>query len=255
MGGRGPRGESRSGGTSADPLNAAIEFLEAAASEWMTPDQKSALEKLTGELSQLAGMSDYTMTELFQRHPKPFSKAMLLFFQLDKCVDLVELQHPELSEVDVASAAILFSARDGWLGLPVSLKGAGALQEAISHRMAALEHRFGITGIALGDPPRPPATLRELFSPGTRGWSGRQKEAALTLARKNGWDVITTRIDLGKGDYALSIDGRGAHLTLPGDVKAVVFEVDEKRFLAFIAKTHIKAAHEKEARKLMGAKL
>lgn len=245
---------SRSVDASPGPLDAVLEFLDTAATEWMTPDQRSALEKLMGELRGLSGVSSYTITELFQRHSKPFSKAMILFFLRDRCRELLEFQHSELSESDSVGAALLFSARDGWLGLPSPLKGTMALQEAVSHRMAALAHRSRKTELNLGKPPAPPVPLRELFTPGEKGWSSKQKKAALFLARKNRWDCISTRISLGKGEYEMKIDGAGIHLILPGDVKAVVSDVDEALFLAALARTPIKESHEKEVRKSLGEK-
>jgi hypothetical protein len=80
--------------------------------------------------------------------------------------------------------------------------------------------------------------------------------AALRLARAMGWagEIITTRISLGKGEYRLSVDGRGVHLLLAGDVKAVVSEVDQAALLARLAAAAVPPRVEADLRRLLQAK-
>lgn len=85
--------------------------------------------------------------------------------------------------------------------------------------MAALSRQQQPTGLDLGPtpPPTPPPVLplRALLEAVP---AKVRDEAALRLARGMGWaaELIATRISLGKGDYRLSIDGRGAHLLASG---------------------------------------
>jgi len=212
---------------------------------------KNALSKLTNDLKILAGFADSTVTELFERHPKSFSRVMTLFFLREECAELLEFKHPLLNETDYLAAAILFAARDGWLGLPIELRDYPGLQEAVPHRMAAMAQRMADTGVDLGVPPERPKPLRELFAPGPRGWSKNQKEAALKLARDSKWSCIQTRVTLGKGAYRLEIDGKGMHLLIDGEAKAVVTEADQKQFFANLARERLTSKQELIVRELL----
>lgn len=235
------------------PRDVALEYLESAGQE-LGEKMNSALAKLTIDLRKLIGFADSTMTELFEQHSKPFSRVMALFFLRDHCTEIMELRHPLLTEGDYVGAAILFGARDGWLGLPLALRNVDGLQAAVSHRMAALAHRMDGADIDLGKPPDRPIPLRELFVPGEKGWSLKQREAALLLARESKWfKCMETRITLGKGEYHVVIDGSGVQIVLPGDVKAVVTEVNPEPFFNLFGKTAISLKADKNIRDLLKA--
>ncbi|WP_177419556.1 hypothetical protein [endosymbiont of Lamellibrachia barhami] len=234
--------------TSESTLDVLLGHLESTADQ-LDERMKQALSKLAGDLKTVAGFADSTITELFERHPKSFSRVMTLFFLRENCSELLEFRHPLLNEIDYLTAAILFSARDGWLGLPLELRDFPGLQEAVPHRMAAMAHRITDTGIDLGVPPKRPKPLRELFAPGQRGWSKIQREAALILARDRKWSGIQTRITLGKGDYRLEVDGRGMHVLIEGEAKAVVTEVDSDQFFVELARERLTS---KQERKVIG---
>ncbi len=199
---------------------------------------RSALAKLTGDLRTIAGFADSTITEIFERHPKTFSRVMAMFFLRERCAELLEFKHPLLTESDYLTAALLFAAREGWLGLPLALRGGFGIQAAITQRMAALAHRIGGTGLDLGVPPPRPLPLRELFELNARGWSKSQKEAALLLVREQKWGCIQTRISLGKGEHRMEGNSAGLHILVEGDVK-VATEVDPARFLQNLAQAPI----------------
>jgi hypothetical protein len=235
------------------PRDVVLEYLETAEQE-LDEKMKSALAKLTIDLRKLIGFADSTITELFEQHSKPFSRVMTLFFLRDNCTEITEFRHPLLTEGDYVGAAILFAARDGWLGLPLVLRDVEGLQAAVSHRMAALTHRMDGADIDLGKPPDRPMPLRELFIPGEKGWSVKQREAALLLARESKWfECIQTRITLGKGEYHVVIDGNGVQIVLPGDVKAVVTEVKPETFFSLFGETAISPKAEKKVRDLLKA--
>ena len=235
------------------PIDAVLRYMEAVGRD-LDERMKQGLSKLASDLRKLTGFADSTITELFERHPKPFSRVMTLFFLRENCSDLMEFRHPLLTEVDYVGAAILFAARDGWLGLPLALRDIPGLQAAVSHRMAAMAHRLAGSKIDLGNPPARPMPLRELFVPGDKGWTLKQREAALLLARESKWSgSIQTRIDLGKGEYRIVIDGGGVQILLPGDVKAVVTEVDSERFFSLFGGTAISLKVEKKVRDFLKA--
>ncbi len=233
-------------------MDALLAHLELAADR-LEERMKQALSGLAGDLRKLAGFTDSTITQLFERHPKPFSRVMTLFFLREECSELLEFRHPLLSETNYVAAGILFAAREGWLGLSLDLRDHPGLQDAVSHRMAAMAHRISNSGMNLGDPPSRPIPLRELFTPGPRGWIKAQNKAALALARDCDWDCIQTRINLGNGDYRLMVDGKGMHILLAGEAKAVTTEVDREQFLANLAHWRPTSAQDRKVRELLGA--
>ena len=226
-----------------------------ASSDLLDDRMKVALSKLSGELRTLAGFSDSTITEIFERHPKPFSRVMMLFFLREKCVDLLEFKHPLLTEADLVAAAILFGAREGWLGLPMELRNFPTLQAAVCHRMAALSHRLSDTGLNLGLPPIRPVPLREVLAAGPKGWSGPQKDAALLISRESKWDCIQTRVTFGKGEYRTVIDAAGVHFFMAGEAKAVTTEVDREKFFSSLAEGSIPLKVDRKVRELLKVKV
>lgn len=234
------------------PIEVVLDYL-GSAGEGMDERTKLALVKLVNDLRTFASFTDSTITEIFERHPKSFSRVMTLFFLREKCVDLLSFKHSLLTESDRIAAAILFAARDGWLGLPLQLRNFPGSQAAILHRMAAMAHRMGGTGLNLGSPPSRPLPLRELFLFSPKDWSTAQKDAALVLARECKWDCIQTRVSLGKGDYRLVVDGGGMHIIVAGEAKAVATEVDREQFLGALARTPISDKQDRKVRDLLKA--
>ena len=231
-------------------LEVVLDYL-GSAGEGMDDRMKTALVKLVGDLRTIASFSDSTITEIFERHPKSFSRVMTLFFLREKCADLLAFKHPLLTESDYIAASILFAARDGWLGLPLQLRNFNTSQVAVSHRMAAMSHRMTNSGLDLGLPPPRPLPLRELFLSAQKAWNAAQNEAALGLARDCKWGCIQTRISLGKGDYRLLVDGGGMHIILAGEAKSVVTEVDREQFFVALASTHITEKQDRNVRDLL----
>ena len=121
-----------------------------------------------------------------------------------------------LGEADWLVAAILFGVRDGWMSLPLRLRDHPGLADAVSHRMARMSHRISGTGLELGEPPARIRPLRELFGDGS-AWRAREKSAALGLARTQKWDCVHTRINLGPGEYRLTVKGGSTVIELPGE--------------------------------------
>lgn len=240
----------RTSDDSTGSIDAILQYLESV-SDGLDEKMKMALTKLSNDLRNLIGFADSTITELFERHPKPFSRVMTLFFLRETCTDLLEFRHPLLNEVDYVAASILFAARDGWIGLPLVLRDVSGLQEAVSHRMAQLAHRIVKSDIDLGAPPACPRPLRELFIPSDKGWSVKQREAALILARESKWtECIQTRILLGKGDYRIVVDGTGVQILLPGEVKNVRTDINQSQFFKLFNKAISPLKPDKKVRNL-----
>lgn len=246
-------------GGSATPLDLHQTVLKTLLTEQgQLREQSSQLasERLAGlgdDLKGVLGLGPHTISELLARHPKPFSRGLLLFFLRERPEDLLELDSPGLNAMDFAVAASLFGARSGWMGLPGDVRNRPGLRDAVSHRMAVLAHRLADSGIDLGRAPERIKPLRELLQVAGGKWGSRQADAALALARGLGWsDLLHTRISLGKGDYRLQVDGRGAHVLLEGDVKAVVTEVHPEALLGRLSKATVPSKLESAVRENLG---
>ena len=233
-----------------DPRQVVLEVLAEEATRLAEPKWRDALSRLSQDLRGSITLGDATISELLQRHPRAFSRGLLLFFLRERCEELLAFRHPALTAQDQVVAAALFAAHWGWMALPASLRAVHGLAPAVQHRMAALAHQLNTTGIDLSPAPPPVLPLRALLEDAPPKAA---QTAALRLVRGMGWEneVLTTRISLGKGDYRLTIDGRGAHLLLAGDVKAVSSEVDQAALLARLAATEIPARLDAELRALL----
>ncbi len=227
-----------------------LSYLKSAATK-LEAKLKEPLLRLSNDLKMLVSFGDRTITELFERHPKSFSRVMTLFFLRETCADLLEFSHPLLKEKDYLAAAILFAARDGWLNLPLELRDFPGLQEAVSHRMAAMAHRMAGTGLSLGTPPPGPKPLIELFDLRERTWNKNQREAALFLARDCKWPCIQTIITLGKGKYRMEVDGRGTHIFMEGETATLTTEVDTKQFSFHLRRRRFTNKQEQKTRTLL----
>ena len=209
-----------------------LDYLASESTGLDEPLRRHVVE-LRDTLDSLTGLADLTATDLFKRFRTPLPRAMSLLFLRSTCTDLLAFEHEALTRKDWLAAALLFGARTGWLGLPLSLRGGAAASAAICHRMAALSHRLADTGFELGPVPGRPKTLAELFA---GEWNARQRKAAVTLAREQKWTgCLQTRVRLGAGDYVLSIGRGGTEIVFPGDVRAVETVVDRQPFLTLLS--------------------
>lgn len=241
--------QARLSGSPLKPIDETLRFLEGQLTTLEDPAYRTRLERLLHDMRRSLGFADSTVTELLERHRGSLSRSLMLFCLRESCEDLLEFQHPMLSDVEFVLAGILFGAREGWLGLPRVLKRPQALAVAVSHRMAEAEQLKSGGGLSFGPPPPRPIPIRELFKHGERGWSTPQQKAALTLARDRKWnECIQTRIGLGKGEYRLIVEAGGVSLLLDGDVKTVSAQVDEAAFMQKIRAERLSEAAENALR-------
>ena len=250
------RADAEQSVTPLDPYQTVLDALLREQARLAEQSSESAAERLAGlveDLKGVLGLGAHTISELLNRQPKPFSRGLLLFFLRDRADDLLEFDNPELNPMDLAVAACLFAARSGWMGLPAQIRNYPGLREAVAHRMVAMTHRQAESGLEFGPAPERIAPLRELFATAEGGWSKKQADAALVLARGLGWsELLRTRISLGKGDYRLQVDGRGAHILLEGDVKAVVTEIQPQALLGRLSKATVPPKIEAAVREKFG---
>ena len=223
-----------------------LDFLTETAPE-LDSRVQSGTRQLCDTLSSLTGLANATVNALFERHPTPMARAMILFFLRRDCADLLDFSNDALREPDWVTAAVLFGARDGWQHLPLPLRTIPGLSDAVSHRMAGMAHRITGTELDLGDPPVRVGSLRELFGSGS-GWGRVEQSAALELARTRKWDCIDTRISLGRGEYSLSVSGGSAHIDMPGEPK-VTARIDVAKFFDHLAESRLEPRIEAKVRK------
>ena len=230
-----------------------LEFLRDAR-ETLEERLKDGADNLFGALKSIAGLTGATPSELFEQHQTPLARAMILFSLRRSCADFLDFGHPALCEPDWLAAAILFGARDGWLGMPRELRtlpglARGELATAVSHRMARLAHRMAGTDLDLGPCPPRVRPLRELLDE-SGVWHARQRTAAVELSRAGKWDCITTRVSIAQGEYRLSVSGGSVHIDLPGEPR-IVSEIDRDRFFEYLANGRPDSRAEAKVRNLL----
>ena len=228
--------EWREAGRSGSVEHLLLDHLSTASSS-LDPRLQAGVGKLRDTLESLTGLADATAGELFERHDTPLAHAMTLFFLRRDCVDLSEYRSERLEEADWLAAAILFGVRDGWLNLPLGLRGPPETSAAVSHRMAHMSHRISGTGLDLGEAPARVRPLREQFGEGS-AWRAGERAAALDLARAQKWDCVHTRINLIPGEYTLTVKSRSTQITVPGEPR-IVPEVDVAHFLQLLSGSRI----------------
>ena len=216
----------------------------------LDPRLQAGARKLHDTLESLTGLADATASELFERHDTALAHALTLFFLRRDCADLFDYRSDRLGEADWLASAILFGVRDGWLGLPLRLRAQPGLAEAVAFRMARMSHRTAGSGLDLGDAPERVRPLRERLGDGS-AWRAAEKAAALELVRMEKWDCINTRINLGPGEYKLTVKGGSTVIELPGAPK-VEPEIDRVRFLELLAEARLDSATEAKVRKKLG---
>lgn len=239
---------------SIDPTNAidvAIDYLETMPNDQFDDKTRSYGERLAADLRAILGLSDSTISEIFERHPKPVSRAMTLFVLREKIDDLLEFSNPQLTEADYILAAILFAAREGWIGLSKELREFPGLGLAVSHRIVQLSHRLSGTQVNFGEPPAKPESLLELLSSDSGSLSKPQNDAALYISRKMKWDCIETLIKLGKGNYQLEVTSSGIQLKLDGDINAVVTGVMQGKFKDYLCNSVIPLKLDRKVREML----
>jgi hypothetical protein len=232
-------------------IDVAVNYLETMPSDQFDDKTRSYGERLAADLRAILGLADNTISEIFERHPKPVSRAMTLFVLREKIEDLLEFSNPQLTEADYILAAILFAAREGWIGLSKDLREFPGLGLAVSHRIAQMSHRLSGTQIYFSNPPSKPETLFRLLSSDSGPLSKSQNDAALYVARKMKWDCIETRIKLGKGDYQLEVTSSGIQLKLDGDINAVVTGVMQGKFKDYLCNSVIPAKLDRKVREIL----
>ncbi len=199
--------------------------------------------------------------ETFHRQHRPevrFDRGGILVINAQACkglrerssdlLDLIE-DHSVLKEDDRLAAAILFGARDGWLKLPLDLRGGPELRKAVTHRMSALAHRLDASGFDIGKPPERVLPLYELFQ--AEPWGKREQDAALELARQLKWPCIRSRISLERGRYEMTIERGKMRIEFDGEPPVTTW-VEPSDLLVRLAASRIDQKVDVRVRETLG---
>ena len=243
--------QAHSGQESIGSKDAVLEQL-AEGSTGLNDKVKQKVLDFKEALEGLAGFGSLGPREMFERYPTPFSRSLALLFLREECDDLLDFEDDTLTEGDWLAAAILFGARSGWQGLPVTLRETPGLAPAVSHRMALLAHRIAGSGVSLGPGVARCRPLREIFQAETE-WSARHREAAAELSRECDWDCVRTEIVLPLGEYELIVERKGIRIVVPGQDPPVTTKVDREGFLKHLARARMSTELESTARKRLGS--
>lgn len=243
--------QAHSGQESIGSKDAVLEQL-AEGSTGLNDKVKQKVLDFKEALEGLAGFGSLGPREMFERYPTPFSRSLALLFLREECDDLLDFEDDTLTEGDWLATAILFGARSGWQGLPVTLRDIPGLAPAVSHRMAVLAHRIAGSGISLGAGVARCKPLREMFQAETE-WSAKYREAAAELSRECDWDCVRTEIVLPLGEYELIVERKGIRIVVPGQDPPVTTKVDREGFLKHLARARLSTELESTARKRLGS--
>lgn len=243
--------QAHSGQESIGSRDAVLEQL-AEGSAGLNEKVKQKVIDFKEALEGLAGFGSLGPRDMFERYPTPFSRSLALLFLREDCDDLLAFEDDTLTEGDRLAAAILFGARSGWQGLPVTLRDTPGLAPGVSHRMAALAHRVAGSGVSLGDGVDRCRPLREIFQAEAE-WPAKYREAAAELSRECGWDCVRSEIVLPPGQYDLIVERKGIRIVLPGQDPPVDTKVDREGFFEHLARAQPSGALESAVRKRLGS--
>ena len=233
-----------------DNVNDALTTFYRDAAEGMEGELRTRARAVVATLESLGGgLGGDTVGRMLDKHRTPTGRAAILFLLRRKSRELFELMrdYPQLEERDRLAAGILFGARDGWLKLPLAVRGSPELANAVTHRMAALAHRRDESGCELGSEPPRVRPLREIFGdPGS--WRPAEEEAAFRLANELKWkDCYRTTVSLDRGSYRLRIEDGSVYIDC-ADRPRVDTHLDRDSFFAHLSRSRIDANLEAEIR-------
>ena len=80
--------------------------------------------------------------------------------------------------------------------------------------------------------------------------SGRWRAAALELARLYKWDCVRTRINLGPGEYKLTVRHGSTYIDIPGTPK-IDPEIERDKFLSLLADARLDGGTEAKVRRML----
>jgi hypothetical protein len=228
---------ARLSGSAERSVDSVLSYLEGQRTESQETSHLPWLERLISDMRSTFGLGGGTISRLFEHHKGILSRPLLLFCLRERCVDLLEFSHPDLSDEELVLAAILFGVRDGWIGLPVELRTPKRLATFVAHRMFEAEGSQRDVRLSLDQAPPRPIPLRELLTKSDGAWNEARGASLAELANRLGWqDCIVSRIRLSQGQYRLNVSADGIEVIVRGSISPPVFEIDRAGLLKKISR-------------------
>lgn len=228
--------DARLSGSVEGPVDTVLGFLDDQLAALQEVRYQSRLERLISDMRSTFGLGGGTISQLFENHKGTLSRPLLLFCLREHCVDLLEFSHPDLNDEELVLAAVLFGARDGWIGLPVALRTPTGLSRFVEQRMFEAECNQRGTRLSLGQTPPRPMPLRELLIGSGGAWSEARNTLLAKVVSRIGWqDCIVSRIRLSPGQYRLNVSADGIEVVVRGEIKPPAVEIDRGGLLKKIS--------------------
>jgi hypothetical protein len=211
---------------------------------------KKALITLKDDLIDTRTSTTKNLDQLFEQHPNPFSRALIIFFVRDKIVELVKFKNSQVNIVDLLVASLLFSAREKWKSFSTEMRGYSLFTKEQSTLMATLFHARANTGIEIKSPSNTITPLYDLLLGDSAITSSAKKyrDTRVMVAEGMKWNCIETKITLDKGTYPMVITGSGIEFTFDGIPKSIKTDVKLDEFKQSLAVDGITGTVEEKVR-------
>ncbi len=144
-----------------------------------------------GDLKKLVSFSEDSVETLLERHAKPFTRAVLLFFVLPNVTALWNYQKFAIGALERVMATLLFAIKDGWLALDKSFKNYAGNADIIADIMTQLVHGLPFEETAIRQLSRP---LRQILLDET--WTKSHENLANALNKQFDWACVNTELVL-----------------------------------------------------------
>jgi hypothetical protein len=241
-------------GSAERPVDTVLGYLDSQLAGLKESEHHARLARLISDMRSTFGLGGGTISQLFERHKGTLSRPLLLFCLRQRCVDLLEFSHPDLSEEETLVTAVLFGVRDGWIGLPVELRTADGLSRFVEHRMFEAESNQSGGQLVLAPAPPRPMPLRELLVGSEGAWSEARHTSLAEVVSRLGWhDCLVSRIRLSPGRYTLNVTPDGVEVVVRGDIKPPAVKVDRDGLLKRISQwPPLPRDYERELRVALG---
>ena len=242
--------DARLRGSAERPVDTVLGYLDSQLTGLKESDHHTRLERLVSDMRSTFGLGGGTVSQLFERHKGTLLRPLLLFCLRERCLDLLEFSHPNLSEEELLVAAILFGVRDGWIGLPVELRTANGLSRFVQHRMFEAESSQRGGQLLLEPAPPRPMALRELLVRSKGAWSEVRQTSLAKVVSRLGWhNCFFSRMRFSLGRYRLNVTPDGIEVVFRGDLRPPAVEVDRDGLLERISRwPPLPREHERELR-------
>ena len=228
--------DARRHGESEKAVDTVLSYLDEQLAHLKDATIRSRLERLISDMRATFGLGGGTISQLFERHKGTLSRPLLLLCLRERCLDLLEFSHPDLSDEELVLAGVLFGVREGWIGLPAELRTNQGLARFIEHRMFVAESSDRHERLSVIPVPPRPIPLRELLAEANDTRSNARNASLARVASKLGWDdCVVSRIRLPTGRYRLNVTADGFEVVVRGGISPPIVEIDKDALLKRVA--------------------